>query len=303
MTGDRKLLRIGLIYSICSALSFSLLAIFFKIGYQENLDTGLMLSSRFILGFLLLTPYMLIQKRPQLKMPYKAVIMAFICGAFFYGLQSYFFAASLQYIPAATSSLILYLYPMVVLILAAFIFKSKITMDKILALLLIMVGSILVYLDAFSRQMNATGLLLATCAMITFACYILFLQKSLINVDSTVFSYYAIGFTGLQCLVVYQPFDYVDLNSKQLMICFLLALISTVFAIIFLFKAIERIGSSYTAIFSSIEPAGTIMASAIILHEPLKFFQITGMFCIIGGIAIPHIMALYKSRTIALGRG
>ncbi len=299
MPYDKEIPRTGLIYSLSSALCFSLLAIFYKVGYQENLGTGLMLTCRFVLGFLLLTPYMFLQKRHQLKVSLRVVSMALICGVFFYGLQSYFFAASLRYISASTSSLILYLYPMVVLILASIIFKTKITLDKIIALLLIISGSILVYFDAFYRQMNPTGLLLATSAMVTFAAYIIFLQKSLIDVDSTVFSYYVIGFTGLQCLIVYQPFGQLDLAAKQWIICFLLALVSTVMAIILLFKAIERIGSSYTAIFSSIEPAGTILASALFLHESLKYSQIAGMFCIIGGIAIPNLMALQQKRKIS----
>ncbi len=291
MLPERNTLRTGLIFSVTSAISFSLLAIFYKIGYQQNLSPGVMLSCRFVLGFMLLTPYMLLMKRHHLKVSRVTLFRAFICGVFFYGLQSYLFAASLQYISAATAGLILYLYPLVVLILAAIFFKSTVSLDKILALILIIIGSILVYFDAFSREMNFTGLLLATSAMFTFAAYILYLQKSLINVDSTVFSYYVIGFTGLQCLIVYQPIGQLNLHAEQWLTCFLLAFISTLLAIILLYKAIERIGSSYTAIFSSIEPAGTMLAAALILHESLSFPQIIGMLCIIGGIAIPNLMA------------
>jgi len=294
MTTEQPSLIPGLIYSIISASCFGFLAILLKLGYTANLDTGTMLSCRFLFALIILFPYILITKRKHLKIGIKALFMAFICGAFFYGLQSYFFAASLQYISASTSSLILYIYPLTVLILSSIIFKSRITGAKILAIILIFAGCICVFYDAFHRQMDPKGLVLATLAMVAFSAYLIFIQKSLINVDSTVFSFYVIAFTALQCLVVYQPFSNVSLNTEQWTVCLLLSVIPTVFAIIFLYKAIERIGSSYASIFSSVEPAVTIVVSAILLKDPIKALQVLGMVFIISGIVVPNLRLITR---------
>ncbi len=287
-------LRSGLIYSLVSASCFGLLPVFFKMGFEANLDTGTMLTFRFLFALIILIPFILITKWKHLKIGRKALFMAFICGAFFYGLQSYFFAASLQYISASTTSLIFYIYPLAVLILSALFFKSKITGTKVLAITLIFAGCICVFYDAFHRQMDTKGLVLATCAMITFSGYLIFIQKSLINIDSTVFSFYVIAFTSLQCVVFYRPFTGLVLNIEQWTVCLLLAIIPTAFAIILLYKAIERIGSSYTSIFSSAEPAVTIIASAMVLNDQIKVLQITGMFFIIAGIVVPNLRLIVK---------
>ncbi len=295
MTTEQNPLKSGLIYSIISACCFGFLAVFFKLGYNAGLTTGTMLSFRFLFATLILLPYILITKRNQLNIGKKAMFMAFLCGTFFYGLQSYFFAASLQYISASTTSLILYIYPLTVTILSAIFFKSRITGGKMLAIILIFMGCICVFYDAFHRQMNSQGLILATLAMIAFSTYLIFIQKSLINVDSTVFSFYVIAFTALQCITFYRPFTNLPTNMEQWVVCLLLALIPTVFAIILLYKAIERIGSSYASIFSSIEPAVTIIAAAFLLNDPIKGLQVLGMVFIIAGIVVPNLRRMSRS--------
>lgn len=294
MQYDNSAFKAGLIYSLLSATCFGFLAIFFRLGYQENLDTGTMLTLRFFSAFVLLTPYIYAAKRKHITLPLRAVLLAAVCGIFLYGVQSYCFAASIKYISASTAGLILYLYPLVVMMMAAVIFKNRITVGKILSILLILAGCLLVFYDAFSRMMHPTGLMLATAAMIAFSFYFIFLQKTLIDIDSTVFSYYVIGFTALQCALVYHPNDIFSLSVKQWSICLLLGIIPTVFAIMLLYKAIERIGSSYSAIFSSLEPAVTIVASAFLLDEQIEALQIGGVFFIIGGIVLPNLNTLMK---------
>jgi drug/metabolite transporter (DMT)-like permease len=294
MTTEQTSLISGLVYSIISASCFGFLPVFFKLGYAANLDTGTMLSFRFVFALIILFPFILITKRKHLKIGIKALFMAFICGSFFYGLQSYFFAASLQYLSASTTSLILYIYPLTVLILSSIFFKSKITGAKILAIVLIFAGCLCVFYDAFHRQMDPKGLVLATLAMVAFSAYLIFIQKSLVIVDSTVFSFYVFAFTALQCLVVYRPFSDLSLNIEQWTVCLLLSVIPTVFAIIFLYKAIERIGSSYASIFSSVEPAVTIIASAILLKDPIKALQVLGMVFIIAGIVVPNLRLITR---------
>jgi drug/metabolite transporter (DMT)-like permease len=282
----------GLLYSLISATCFGFLAILFKLGYDTGLNTGIMLTLRFFFAAVLLLPYICLTKRDRFIVSPGTLLTAFICGAFFYGVQSYCFAASLRYISASTSALILYIYPLTVMILSAIIFKTGITRGKVLAVVLIFTGCICVFYDAFNRQMDPRGLILATLAMISFSGYLIFLQKSLLNIDSTVFSFLVIVFAFLQCSIVYHPFDSPMLSLQQWIICFLLGLVPTVFAIVLLYKAIGGIGSSYTAIFSSIEPAVTILASAFVLHESVVFLQIMGMGLIIAGIMVPNFRAV-----------
>jgi len=295
MKTEQPSLKSGLLYSIISASCAGFLAVFFKLGYNAGLTTGTMLSFRFLFALLILLPYILLTKRRHLSIDKKTLFMAFLCGSFFYGLQSYFFAASLQYISASTTSLILYIYPLTVTILSAIFFKNRITGSKILAIFLIFLGCICVFYDAFHRQMNPQGLILATLAMIVFSTYLIFIQKSLINVDSTVFSFYVIAFTALQCVIVYRPFSNLPVTMEQWLVCLFLAVIPTVFAILLLYKAIERIGSSYASIFSSIEPAVTIIASAIFLNDPIKSLQVLGMAFIISGIVVPNIRRMARN--------
>lgn len=282
----------GLIISIISATFYGLLAVFFKFGYNSGLDTATMLSFRFIFATIILLPYIILFKRKKLLVSRHVILMAIIGGTFFYGAQSYFFAAAIEYISASTTSLIFYLYPMMVVIISALIFKSKIHLRTFITLIFILIGCVCVLYDAFNRNMNLTGVIFAFLAMITFSFYLIFIQKALINVDSTVFSFYIILFTALQCIVVYTPFSISHITFDQWKILLLLGLFPTAIAVLLLYKAIDLIGSANTSIFSSIEPAITVLASALLLNDDVKLIQITGMLCIIAGIVLPNIKQL-----------
>lgn len=291
----------GIVYAILSATCYGLLAVLFKYGYGLGMSTGSMLSSRFILAAIIFLPYVLISKRDRLRVSGNVLFRAFICGTIFYGLQSYFFAASIQYISASTAGLILYIYPMTVVILARIFFKTPITTARLLALVLIMIGCSCVFYDAFSRKMSMQGVTLAILAMLTFSGYLIFIQKSLKNVDSTVFSFYVAVFVALQCIVVYRPDSMFTMTSQQWFLAVLLALIPTVLAMVLLYKAIECFGSTHTSIFSSVEPAVTIIASALLLHDKIIAVQVLGMVFIVAGIVLPNIRTIvsgHRHRTL-----
>lgn len=287
----------GTFFSLISATAFGALAILFKFGYDSGLTTGTMLSFRFIFAVMILLPYVLLYKRNQLLLSKKLILMAFIGGSIFYGAQSYCFAAAVQLTSASTASLILYLYPMTVVLTSALLFKTKVTIATSITLVFITIGFVCVFYDAFSRNMNLYGLLLAFMATLIFTAYMLLIQKSLNDVDPIVFSFYILSFAALQCIFTYSPFDNIEFTSYQWLIMFLIAFVSTVVAVVFLYKAIELIGSAYASIFSSIEPAVTVILAATVLGDAIAIIQIIGMISIIAGIALPNIIMLKKKNT------
>jgi drug/metabolite transporter (DMT)-like permease len=102
-------------------------------------------------------------------------------------------------------------------------------------------------------------------------------------------TFYAILFTGLMFSAVHPPMRLSALTLVQLGILVSLALVPTVIAITFLFRAIEEIGSAQTSIFSTVEPVVTVSAAYFILQEHIALFQIVGMFLIICGIIYPNL--------------
>ena len=79
---------------------------------------------------------------------------------------------------------------------------------------------------------------------------------------------------ALAFLPVHNPLHAFDLNGRQLLLCLSLGLIPTAIAYLFLFRAIETVGSAYTAIFSTFEPVTTVVMSFLVLNENIVFYQV-----------------------------
>lgn len=280
---------LGIFYAITSAVCFGFLAIFGKYGTILHIPAGDLLTYRFLVGSILFAIFFILKDITLFKIDLKNFIKAAITGGVFYLLQSFCFFKALEYIPASTTSLILYIYPLTVAILSKIIFKTRININMIFSLILIAIGCSLIFYDAFSRRLDLKGISFAVSAMLIFSTYLIFVQKTLRGINPITYSFYVILTTGITFSIFNSPIEIVTLNGQQLILAILIGIIPTFLAIALQFIAIEKIGSVYTSIFSTVEPVVTVFASYLFLGDNIVIFQISGMFAIIIGIILPNL--------------
>lgn len=284
----------GFLYSILSAISFGMLAIFGKLAYNAGFTAQELLTYRFIIGSLFFIIFFAIKDISLFKIGFKDFLNAFFAGSVLYFIQSYAFIKSLEYIEASTASLILYAYPVTVTILSIIFFKTKISKSMFISLLLIMLGCLLIFYDALLRKVHFIGIFYALLAMSVFSFYLIFIQKALTRINPIIFSFYVIINTAFSYVIFFNSYNFVGLTQNKILIAIGIGFIPTFLAVLFLYIAIEKIGSVYASIFSTIEPVVTVTASFVILGERILFLQIIGMFLIIVGILLPNYAILWK---------
>ncbi|WP_147821076.1 DMT family transporter [Salidesulfovibrio onnuriiensis] len=288
----------GLIYSFISAIAFGMLVIFVKLGYQAGLDAPEMMQYRFTFGVLILFFWLLFTDRAQLKARPKTLLRCAAIGIFIYPLQAILFAGAAKYIPASTTALILYFYPVAVTLLSALFFKMKIGPTMILSLLLVVGGCALVFFDAFLQQMNMTGISMAFGAMAVFSTYLMLVQVLLKDERPLRATFYVLLFSSLTYNVHGGLTPYANITVDGLLIGLGLGLVASVIAVAFLYLAIEKVGSAYASIFSSIEPVATLAAAAWLLGENVVMLQVGGAALIIAGIVLPNLRLLTIQRRL-----
>ena len=131
-----------------------------KLAYDQGLDPQGLLQIRFTAAVPLMALVLWIRDRRLLKPTLPVIIKAFILGSLLYGLQSATFFIGLTRIPASTSALILYLYPLVVTLLSVLFLGMKPDRATAISLVLVAGGCTLVFYDAFRRNLDPIGLLL-----------------------------------------------------------------------------------------------------------------------------------------------
>lgn len=282
----------GVIQAILSAFCFGMLAILGKLAYARGFATFEILQYRFGFASVMLFFYILATKREILKASPRTLVKAAVLGALFYPLQSICFMSSLKYVSAATTSLILYFYPVMVTILSAIIFKAKFDRTVVASLFLVMAGCGLVFFDAFLRSMSQTGIALATVSMLVFSLYLIFVHAMLKGENPRTVSFYVIVFAGLVYTVLAPPVRFPELDGGSMLLTLALGLIPTALAVTLLYASIEKIGSAFASICSTIEPIATVLASAFVLGEEIMAVQVWGMALIIVGVALPNLRIL-----------
>lgn len=287
----------GLLYAITSATAFGLMAIFVKLGYDAGLDGAVMMQYRFTYATVILACFLLVKDRSLLKISLPGLINCIFLGLIVYWLQTTCFVSALATIPASTTALVLYGHPAVVALLSWMFLGMKLDRTVLLSLVLVMSGCCLVFYDAFLREVEMTGLMYAFGAMAFFSCYLVLVQLLLKNMKPLTATFYVMLFASVSFTLSGDPGVWFKQTQDSMMIGLALGIIPGAIAITFLFLAIEKIGSAYACIFSSIEPVVTLAAAAIVLDENVVLLQMGGAALIVMGIVIPNAQAAALHRS------
>ncbi|PKM79702.1 MAG: EamA family transporter [Firmicutes bacterium HGW-Firmicutes-14] len=280
--GSGKIL--GTVLTIISASAFALMAIFAKYAYKEDLNLPTILSLRFLIAALIMWVVVLAGRKnswPGLK----GVLAIMAVGGVSYGLQSSFFFGAVRLIPASIASILLYMYPVIVTVLSAWIFRERLTRYKILSLVISLVGLIMVVGMAF-QGLNLKGVLFGLGAAVVYSLYLISSNRLLYDNDPVVMTTCIITAAAVVFNTAGRAKGNVVLPDTAMGWWSIagIAVVSTVIAILTLFQGMKLVGPSRASIISAIEPVVTVAAAALLLGERISWLQIAGGLLVIAAV-------------------
>jgi drug/metabolite transporter (DMT)-like permease len=265
------------------------MAILVKLGYMAGMDGAVMMQMRFTVATILLLFYLLAKSPRTLRICLRDLGKCAFLGLVVYWMQTTCFVNALETIPASTAALVLYGHPMAVTLLASLFLRMRVDRVVVLSLVLVMTGCCLVFYDAFLRAVDPMGLTYALGAMATFSIYLILIQVLLKGLRPLTATFYVMAFAAVSFTLSGDIHAWGSLDLEQAGLSLALGLFPGLVAVTFLYTAIERIGSAYACIFSSVEPVITLLAAAVFLGEPVVQLQIWGAVLIILGIVVPNL--------------
>jgi len=277
----------GVLLALLSALGFSSMAIFAKMIYVEHVTIPTILAFRFTIAAGLLWFYLYLTG-VSLRVEKRDLPLILVLGALGYGSMSTCYFSSLQYISASMVAILLYTYPSFVTVLASFILKEAINRQKVLALLLSMLGMVIMLWPTKGIQLNLWGVALGLAAGIIYSIYIVLGGKISQRTEPKVFSAYIItgaavsfflyGLVTQEIVFSLSPFGWIAIS--------LIAIFSTVVAIVTFFGSVNLIGASKASIVSTLEPLFTTILAIIFLGEHLTLLQGVGGILILSSVVL-----------------
>jgi drug/metabolite transporter (DMT)-like permease len=276
----------GVALVIGSACCFGTLGIFGKFAYRLGLTTPQLLSYRFALAAILLWVANAVTRRalpPRRSLPGLLILG----GAGYVGQSASYFNA-LHYIPASTTALLLYTYPVVVTLFAALLFGESLGSIKLVAVGLAFLGTLLV-VETQVRAVAPIGIVLGLGSAAFYTGYILYGSRLLpglppVAATATIMTSAAavwLSFAALSGQVA------VGWTFPRLTLIVSFAVVGTAVPILTFILGLRLIGPSRAAILSTFEPASTVLLAVVILGEATNPLQYLG-----GALILLSLLAL-----------
>lgn len=194
---------------------------------------------------------------------------------------------SYNFMDAGIASTLLFVYPIMVALIMAFVFKEKLTLQTVLCIALALGGIGLLYKTADGSTLSLTGTALVMVSALSYAVYIVGInQSSLKHVATLKVTFYVLlfGVTLFLGRILYGG-DLI-LPEKWYLWGNLIALAVFPTAISFLCTtgAIQYIGSTPTVILGALEPVTAILFGITVFGERLTLRESLGLALIITAV-------------------
>ncbi|MDO4289472.1 MAG: DMT family transporter [Eubacterium sp.] len=282
----------GTFYVILSAVLFGFTPILGKITYLQGSNAIMLTFLRALFSVPILFAILKFQgidlkiTRIQAR---ELLILSFIGSA----ITTVFLYQSYNYIPVGTATTLHFVYPLFVALGAVIIFKEHLSLAKIVALILATGG-----ITFFANGLNGGGLgiLLALVSGLTYAFYILYLDKSsLLTLHPMKLSFYINLIISL-CVLIYglatQSLT-LALTPSAWGLSLAVAVLCGFLGITLFQMGVKLVGSTTSAILSMFEPITSVFCGILLLGEPLEIKSILGCVLILLGVTV---LTLFKGK-------
>lgn len=264
---------IGAIAVVLSAAGFGAMAIFARFAYAGGADVIAVLFLRFLIAAVLMILYVRQSGRPW-PQPKSLWILA-VMGGLIYVSQSFAFFSALQHASAGLVALLLYLYPCLVTILGALLFKQPLGIKRLGAVALAFMGTALTVWGGLAGE--PLGIALGVLSALLYSAYVLIGSRVLAQEDpyasATIVMVSAAVSFGLLTMLYGPAFP---VTPAAWMSVAGIALCSTVVGMVGLFIGMRHLGAADAATLSTLEPVVTILLAAVFLNEALQPLQLVG---------------------------
>lgn len=251
--------------------------------YADGVNTNTVVMWRYGLAVVLLAVIMLVQHK-SFALTRKELLVLVPLGVLF-SLSSLTLFLSFLYMDAGIASTLLFVYPVMVAVIMAVFFHERVTLNTVVSITLALCGIGLLYHGGDGASLSAMGVLMVMLSSLTYALYIVILNKSSLRMSAVKLTFYVLLFG----LVVIYLSSLTGMGGSIGMLttpsqwghAFLLALFPTVISLLLMVVAVHEIGSTPTAVMGALEPITAVAIGVLIFGEAFTPRLATGIVLVL----------------------
>lgn len=277
----------GFVLGAIAAASYGMNPLFALPLYGAGMNVDTVLFYRYLLAVIVLGIMMKIQKQ-SFAIKKMDILPLCIMGLLF-AFSSLFLFMSYNYMDAGIASTILFVYPVLVAVIMAVVFKEKISPITMFSIALAFVGISMLCKSPGGETLSIVGITLVFLSSLSYAVYIVGVNRSsLKDMPIVKLTFYVLLF-GLSVYVVRLKFC-TELQAVPVPMLWVnaisLAVLPTVVSLVTMTKAIHYIGSTPTAILGALEPVTALFFGVMVFGEQLTPRIVLGILMIITAVTL-----------------
>ena len=279
----------GVLCGVGAAVSYGMNPLGALPLYADGINTTTVLFYRYGLAVILLGLFMAVERK-SFSITLKEFAILVPLGVLF-ALSSLTLFASFHFMDAGVASTLLFVYPVMVAIIMAIFLKERITFVTVLSILLSLSGIALLYRGGDGGVLDTTGVLLVMLSSLTYALYIVIVNKSSLRMSSLKLTFYVL-LVGVLLITSCSFFGDGEARIQILttpsmwLHASILAVFPTIVSLLLMVVAVHEIGSTPTAVIGALEPLTAVMLGVTLFGEELTLRLSVGITLILSAVIL-----------------
>ena len=258
------------------------------------MPSGIVACARGILGVAFLLVFIKIKKIKMDREAIKKHLCILLVSGGFIGLNWVLLFESYRYTSVAVATLCYYMAPIFVMIVSPFLLKEKLTVKKVLCVIVALIGMVFVsgVLDGgISDVSEMKGILFGLGAAALYATVIMMNQKlrEVPTYDKTIMQLGAAAVVLIPYILFVEDLSAVVLTPLIVFMLIIVGVVHTGIAYALYFGSKNGLKAQTVALFSYIDPIVAIILSAMFLKEPMTIYCAIGAVLVLGATMISEL--------------
>ena len=196
---------------------------------------------------------------------------------------------SFHLMPAGVASTILFTYPVMTAVIMTLFFHERVRLATVVSIHLSLVGVLLLYWGDSGGTLNLVGVILVLVSALTYALYIIVVDKSPLRMSSFKINFFVLFYCALGmalfALLSGQPLMLPPTPRAWLWVGWL-AVVPAIMALVMMVYAAKYLGSTPTAILGALEPTTAVLIGVFLFGEPFSLRLLVGIILILAAVTV-----------------
>lgn len=210
------------------------------------------------------------------------------------GFNWIFLFESYRFTSVAVGTLCYYMAPIFIIIVSPVLLREKLTVKKVVCVLLALLGMVFIsgiLAGGLPSANEIRGVLFGLLAAVLYASIVLMNKKiyGISAYDKTIFQLAISAITLIPYCLLTTDISTINFTGSALPMLLLVGIVHTGLAYYLYFGAMDYISGQTAAMISYVDPAIAVLASIVILREPMELIEAFGAVLILGAALLSEV--------------